>query len=211
MAVDIFSMVFRGCRKIFFIMTRPILGLRAYLRLLGNGVKFNKTLVCNGLPIVDVHRKSICQIGDFCSINSNIYINPIGRYSPTFIIVRENARLIIGNHTGISSSAIVCHKEIIIGNHVKIGGNVVIYDTDFHSLSKEYRRDSLNDSLEKICKSVVIEDDVFIGAHSIVLKGVTIGKGAIVGAGSTVTRDIPSYEIWAGNPARFIKNIYNVD
>ena len=47
---------------------------------------------------------------------------------------------------------------------------------------------------------------VFIGANSIITKPLTIGKRAIIGAGSIVTHDVPDYQIWAGNPARFIKN-----
>lgn len=60
------------------------------------------------------------------------------------------------------------------------------------------------------CKNnapVVIEDNVFIGARSIILKGVTIGENSIVGAGSVVTRSIPSNQIWGGNPAKFIRNL----
>lgn len=53
---------------------------------------------------------------------------------------------------------------------------------------------------------VVIEDDVFIGMNTIICNSVTIGKGAIIGAGSVVTKDIPPYQVWAGNPARYIKD-----
>lgn len=53
---------------------------------------------------------------------------------------------------------------------------------------------------------VVIEDDVFIGCNTVICNAVTIGKGAIIGAGSIVTKDIPPYEVWAGNPARYIKD-----
>lgn len=54
---------------------------------------------------------------------------------------------------------------------------------------------------------MTIKDNAFIGAHSIILKGVTIGEKSIIGAGSVVARDVPDGEIWAGNPAKFIKNI----
>lgn len=54
---------------------------------------------------------------------------------------------------------------------------------------------------------VKIEEGAFLGAHTIITKSVTIGRGAIVGAGSIVTKDIPPYEVWAGNPARFIKKL----
>ncbi|RYU93720.1 acyltransferase [Emticicia agri] len=206
MELNSYSFIYRALRKILIYLKRNILEFRAYLRLWGNGVHFDRTLICNGLPIIDVHRTGLCKIGNNCSINSNINFNPIGRYSPTFIIVRENAKLIIGNNVGISSSAIVCHKEIIIGDNVKMGGNVTIYDTDFHSLNAKERINSPLDKINTIYKPVIIEDDVFIGAHSTILKGVTVGKGAIIGAGSVVTKNILPNEIWAGNPAHFIKN-----
>lgn len=84
-----------------------------------------------------------------------------------------------------------------------IGGGTCIYDTDFHPLSPE---DRLADKNENTVNSpVVIESNVFIGANSTILKGVTIGKNSIIGACSVVTKNIPPNEIWAGNPAKFIK------
>lgn len=53
---------------------------------------------------------------------------------------------------------------------------------------------------------VIIEDDVFIGINAIICNSVTIGNGAIIGAGSVVTKDIPPFQVWAGNPARYIKD-----
>ena len=61
--------------------------------------------------------------------------------------------------------------------------------------------------IHRKCAPVVIGDDVFVGAKCIILKGVTIGKGAIIGAGSVVTKNIPARQIWAGNPAKFIREI----
>lgn len=201
------KLIFRALRRLIIFYVKIFLQSLAYIRLWQNGVDFDKTLVCNGLPIVDIGRNAKCKIGRDCSINSNIRFNPIGRYSPTFLIVKDAGRLIIGNNTGISSSAIVCHNQITIGNYVKLGGNVVIYDTDFHSLQCGTRRESKLDLVNIVSKPVIIEDDVFIGAHSTILKGVCIGKGAIVGAGSVVTKNIPAQEIWGGNPARYIKKV----
>ena len=81
-----------------------------------------------------------------------------------------------------------------------------IFDTDFHALNPIIRN-SKNDIKNRIEKPVIIKDNAFIGAHSIILKGVTIGENSIIGAGSVVTKSIPDNQIWAGNPAKFIRNI----
>jgi acetyltransferase-like isoleucine patch superfamily enzyme len=207
MNVSFFSFIYRILRKVNQKLIITALQPLAYIRLVGNGVSFNSTLICNGLPIVDVGRDATCRIGDHCTINSNIRFNQIGRYSPSFFIVRNQGRLTIGSHTGISSSAIICYNEITIGNYVNIGGNVVIYDSDFHSLDFKLRRNNEEDLKNAISKPVVIEDDVFVGAHSTILKGITIGKGAIIGAGSVITKNVPAYEVWGGNPAKFIRKL----
>ena len=85
---------------------------------------------------------------------------------------------------------------------MKIGGGVLIIDTDCHSIDWKVRRDSDN----QICSApITIEDDVWIGAQCIILKGVTIGARSIIGAGSVVTKDIPADCVAAGNPCRIIK------
>jgi acetyltransferase-like isoleucine patch superfamily enzyme len=120
--------------------------------------------------------------------------------------VDKGATLTIGNHVGMSQSALICHQSITIGNYVKIGGGVKIYDTDFHSLDPKVRASSAD--LEHKAKApVVVKDNAFIGAYSIVLKGITIGENSIIGAGSVVTKSVPANQIWAGNPAKFIRNI----
>ena len=139
-------------------------------------------------------------------MNNNLYSNPIGRQQPCIFFVDKGATLHIGKNVGISATAIVAHQSITIGDNVKIGGGVCIYDTDFHSLDPRIRI-SNKDRQNAKKKPVVINDNVFIGAHSTILKGVTIGNNAIIGACSVVTKDIPDNEVWAGNPARFIKTI----
>ena len=97
------------------------------------------------------------------------------------------------------------HDKLTIGNNVKIGACVLLIDTDTHPIDYEVRRTS-NEGTKSA--PIVIEDDVWIGAHSIVLKGVTIGARSIIGAGSVVTKDIPSDCIAAGNPCKVIRKIY---
>lgn len=159
-----------------------------------------------GIPYVMVARGGKCSIGNNFSMNNSIKGNPIGSYRKCTFFVDRNAVLTIGEHVGISQTAIICHKSITIGNYVKMGGGVSIYDTDFHSLNPEIRK-SKDDLRQRIEKPVVIKDNVFIGAHSIILKGVTIGKNSIIGAGSVVTKSVPDNQIWAGNPAKFIRNL----
>lgn len=171
-----------------------------------NGIEFND-FKAGGFPHIAVSLRGKVTIGKNFMINSGRKYNVIGRQQPCYFVVGPNATLKIGNNVGISCSAIICTNNIIIYDNVKIGGNTVIYDTDFHSLDVKSRTNIPEDTSGAITKPVIIERDVFIGAHSIILKGVTIGRCSIVGAGSVVTKNIPSGEIWAGNPAKFIRKI----
>lgn len=176
-------------------------------RFKANGATVEKGFMCLGVPVVDVAVGGKFKVGENFKINNGSRYNRIGRQQQCYFIVSKNAVLEIGNNVGMSSTAIVCHNSIRIGNNVKIGGNCVIYDTDFHSLNFIDRRDAVNDIMNKVSKPVIIEDDVFIGAHVTILKGVTIGCKSIIGAGAVVTRSIPPNEIWAGNPAKKIRII----
>jgi acetyltransferase-like isoleucine patch superfamily enzyme len=170
-------------------------------------VSIGKKPTSNGLAFLRFKKGAQVSIGDNFKINNGERFNSIGRQAKCVLMVRRNAELIIGNNVGMSSSAIFCSKKITIGNDVKIGGNVCIYDTDFHALDYSARRSKPIDIECTQTAAVHIGNDVFIGAHSTILKGVSIGDRAIVGAGSVVTKSIPEDEIWAGNPAKFIRNI----
>ncbi|HKO80128.1 MAG TPA: acyltransferase [Chitinophagaceae bacterium] len=137
-------------------------------------------------------------------MNNTIAANPIGRIQKCSFFVDKNGILKIGDAVAISFTAIYCSHQITIQDNVMIGGGTCIYDTDFHPLAAT---DRLNDNDEKTASGpVIIESNVFIGANCTILKGVTIGNNSIVGACSVVTKSIPPNEIWAGNPAKFIKS-----
>ena len=143
--------------------------------------------------------------GKSVRINSSLFSNPIGGDTRTILSVAKGATLKIGDYTGFSNIAISCKEKVTIGKHVKIGGSVKIYDNDFHSLSFNMRKNRDTDLPVK--KPIELKDGCFIGAHSIILKGVTVGEKSIIGAGSVVAKSIPDGEIWAGNPITFLKKI----
>lgn len=142
-------------------------------------------------------------IGEGSRVNSGIEKNPIGGNGETILFVAKGAKILIGEGSGLSNVSIFSIEKITIGKRVKIGGSCKIYDNDFHSLKSSERRYPHLDL--PISKAVCIGDDVFIGAHSLILKGVTIGNRSIIGAGSVVASNVPAGEVWAGNPAKFIK------
>ena len=164
-------------------------------------VRVGKKLQVKG--ILKIFGQGELLIGNNVRINSCESSNPIGGMTHSVISISQGARLTIGNNVGISNSALVCHKSITIGDNVLIGGGVKIYDTDFHSLDYRVRGKGKEDKGNS--KEIVIKKDAFIGAHSIILKGVTIGERAIIGAGSVVTNDVGDDEIWAGNPIHKIR------
>ena len=171
------------------------------------GLVFEKVKIpfsCRLNGRIHIVNRGKINIGEGCVFNGANKYNPIGFAGPCNIIAERGAVIKIGDNCGMSAATIYARSSVTIGDRVLIGGGVKIYDTDFHSLDYKLRG-TFEDKANTKNSSVVIEDDVFIGAGSFVLKGVHIGKCAIVGAGSVVTKDIPEGEIWAGNPAKRIK------
>jgi len=147
----------------------------------------------------------ILQLGNNIHINSHRIADPIGGDTKVMLICSTNASLILHDGVSISNATIFASNYIEIGEQTCIGGGVKIYDTDFHSSDAEKR---LNGNEDVPSRPVIIGKKVFIGGHSIILKGVVIGDEAIIGAGSVVTKSVPAGEIWAGNPAKFIKKVH---
>ena len=199
-------LTFKGLRLLKAKFLEPIDWLLSYLIFYINGVQIS-TFKNHGWPRVNIGRGGKCVIGKDFKSNNREMSNPIGRFNRCSIIVGNNGTLIIGKNVGMSSTAIVCHHHIEIGDNVNLGGNVVIYDTDFHSLNAESRLDSKTDKVGTKTAAVKIGNSAFIGGHSTLLKGVEIGENAIVGACSVVTKNIPANEIWAGNPAKRIRSL----
>lgn len=121
--------------------------------------------------------------------------------------VFKDALLEIGDNSGLSQFSIVCKQHIKIGNFVNIGAGCLIIDSNFHSTNWQIRRDRGIDKNAAKSAPICIGDDVFIGARSIICKGVTIGEKSIIAAGSVVISDIPANCIAGGNPCKVIKTI----
>lgn len=143
-------------------------------------------------------------IGDNFYFSSGDAVNPIGSNLQGAIYVESGASLTVENNVGMSSTRMWIHDSVKIGDDVKIGGCVLMTDTDAHPMDFMTRRSS-NEGTKSA--SIVIEDDVWIGAHCVILKGVTIGARSVVGAGSVVTKSIPTDCVAAGNPCKVIKNL----
>ena len=116
----------------------------------------------------------------------------------------SSARVTIKDHTIINNSFVIIADKtsITIGEHCLIGPNLFITDSDFHGVEI---KDRSNGNYQ--CLPVSIENHVFIGENVRILKGVTIGEGSVIGNSSVVTKSVPPYSIYAGNPAKLLKKL----
>ncbi|WP_373425250.1 acyltransferase [Rhodococcus sp. SORGH_AS_0301] len=142
------------------------------------------------------------------AITSNWRANDLDANWPcTIRTLNQDAVLRIGQHTGLSSTTISAAVHIEIGKRVLIGSGVLITDSDHHVVSPlnvEDRR-FLGPPAPAADDAVIVEDDVFIGARTIVLKGTRIGRGTVIGAGSVVSGVLEPMSIYAGNPAKLLR------
>lgn len=161
---------------------------------------------------VHPQKREYLNIGDNCLINAK------------FIFEDDKGFIQVGNRVYIGTdTSLISRDRIIIGNDVTIAWGVTIYDHDSHSKDWKKRASMVNifyrnygdancfeliDWSDVNKKQIIIQDKVWIGFDSVILKGVNIGEGAIIAARSVVTKDVEPFTIVAGNPAKPVKKIF---
>jgi acetyltransferase-like isoleucine patch superfamily enzyme len=198
----IFLLFILAYRKLKYLILKPIWKMITLITFKAFNVKYSN-FSTHGIPYIFIKNGEM-KIGKLFRMNNNYSANIIGRQQKCIFIANSGV-INIGDNVGMSSTAIVCYQKITIGDNVRIGGNTVIYDTDFHSLNYLDRIAIPEIKTGIKTKPVVIGNNVFIGGHTTILKGVVIGNNSIIGAGSVVSGTIPENEIWAGNPVKFIR------
>jgi acetyltransferase-like isoleucine patch superfamily enzyme len=169
------------------------------------GVNIPKSMIFYGEPIFRKFKKSSIIFDDNVVLCSDPTKNDIGVSHPVILsTLSEGACIKIGKNTGVSGASIASMKYIEIGEDCLIGANVIIVDNDFHPVNPKNRRFS-KDNIG--CKEVIIKNNVFIGANSMVLKGVTIGENSVIAAGSIVTKDVEANAVYGGNPCVKIRKL----
>lgn len=160
---------------------------------------------------LDISPRSDCSamqpgtitIGDHCRVFGKLQ-------------TQDSGEIRIGNHSCIYLDSVVGSVDSIrIGNCVVISNHVHIYDNNSHPTSPQLRHQMCLEGFDgdawkwrhSDSAPIVIEDDVWIGEYAAVLKGVTIGTGAVVASHAVVAKDVPPYTIVAGNPARVVKEL----
>jgi acetyltransferase-like isoleucine patch superfamily enzyme len=146
--------------------------------------------------------------------------------SARIVFESRTGQVTIGKRAYIGDCSIICRDRVVLGDDVTIAWGVTLYDHNSHSLDWQQRRKVVDHFLNCEGNSnpyidldwtgvtsspIVIEDRAWIGFNSVVLKGIRIGEGAVVGAGSVVTRDVPPYVVVGGNPATVIGRVEKLD
>ncbi len=198
--MSLFGKVYYKLLQIWWDFTVPL-----RLKLLGveleSGVKFY------GMPIVSMVPGSKIKIASGVVICSDSRFTALGVNHPAVIRALNAGSVIeIGQNTGISGGVICSAESVAIGSNCLIGANCTISDTDFHPIKPLGRR--YNNNPEDIrSASVRIDDNVFLGTGTVVLKGVHVGDDSVIGAASVVVKSVPDGQVWAGAPARFIGGV----
>ena len=169
------------------------------------GIKFGKGCTFYGLPIIICTKDSSLILGDNVVCVSSFLSNLVGLFQKSIIFVRAGAKVVLEDDVRMSGVTIYSRESIRIGKHTSIGGNVKIFDHDFHPINPQERLNHPNSGMKT--RPVDIGENVFIGVNVIILKGSKIGNNCVVGAGAVVSGAFEDNTVIAGNPARVIRKL----
>lgn len=205
-------------------MIQILKGLKGFImgrhqKVKSHNFSMGKGSIDNGIK-VQIRLNSKTNLSEKIAFPLKIGINCI--VSGNFVFENGNGKIFIGDRTFVGGGDFICIEKIEIGNDVLISWGCTFMDNNAHATDFELRKSDVHDWKRGIeegkvgyykdwknvaSKPILIMDKVWIGFKVIILKGVTIGEGAIVGAGSVVTKDVPAWTVVAGNPAQIIKRV----
>lgn len=168
-------------------------------------IKYGKNCAFYGLPVIVCTKNSSLSLGDGVVCVSSFLSNLVGLYQRSIIMARAGAKVVLEDDVRMSGVTIYSRESIRIGKHTSIGGNVKIFDHDFHPIDPQERLAHPNSGMKT--KPVDIGENVFIGCNAIILKGSKIGNNCVIGAGSVVAGEFEDNCVIAGNPARVIRKL----
>jgi acetyltransferase-like isoleucine patch superfamily enzyme len=164
------------------------------------GVRFEGAVTFFGRPIITVSANSSMILSDGVCLSSATRVNPLGNFQPCVLrTMTAGAKLVVGPKVGMSAAVVCAATSIVIGENTLIGAGAMIIDNDFHELTDQGWTSELSPDSKR---PISIGRDVFVGARAIILKGVTIGNRATIGAGAVVSTDVPAGALAVGNPAK---------
>jgi len=172
-----------------------------------HGIVVGRNIMLTSIPYIFRYKGSKIILHNDVRMHGNLYNNSVcGSHKMVLTTLSATAIIEIGEGSAISCATIAAYKRVTIGKRVYVGAGVKILDTDFHPVDPVKRKE---DNQLRLADSRPIEicDDAWLGMESIVLKGVTIGRGAVVAARAVVTKDVPPNVMVAGVPAREIRKL----
>lgn len=187
-------------RRIYYALWRRILSAPvAYGLQSAHDISFSNVPTLVGLPVIK--GSGPIRFGDDCTLASLRYSNPLGLHRACIFETLSGSdggigRITVGNRFSASGICVISAAKIEIGNNVSVGANVTILDTDLHPTAAASR----NRQQDAAKKAILIGHDVWIGMNAVILKGVSIGNGAVIAANAVITRNVPPQHLAYGNP-----------
>ena len=176
--------------KKIYLCIKSIFNTIYYKFMYGKNIKIHYINSVKGNLKIELLSKSKCVIGKFFMIRGPLYIKCI-----------DNAELYIGDRVFFNHNcSITCANKVFIGDNCMFANNFVLIDHDHEIKNRKISGKLISDEVR-------IGNNVWCGANVVITKGVTIGDGAVIAAGAVVTRDVESYTLVAGIPAKFVKKL----